>query len=755
MLYRVIQDFARNPKMLKNFSPRLYQQTIFSTAAKHNTLVVLPTGMGKTNVALMLAVQRLKQYPQSKVLILAPTRPLLDQHYNTFLLYSELSEDKFQVLSGSVSPDKRKKIWEEKQIFFSTPQTIENDLISGKIKLEDVSLIVFDECHRATGSYSYVFISKCYDKQGKYSRVLGLTASPGSDMDKINEVLDNLAIEKIEVRTDKDSDVAPYIQDVETRYEYVNLPEEFLIIIKCLKLSLTEKLKSIKELGYVNRTEIRSKKELLALQGALQGELARHGTNFDVLKCLSYAAEAVKIEHAIELAETQGLTPLLVYFQKIYDDAKTSKTKAVQNLSKDPNFRVAYIKTKEAIVKFEHPKMDKLKEIVENTMTPDKKMIIFTQYRDSGAKIDEQISRIKGISSRLFVGQSTKKHSGMSQKEQLQTLEDFRNGIYNILIMTSVGEEGLDIPQVNTVLFYEPIPSAIRSVQRRGRTGRSSSGNVIVLLSKGTRDEGYRWSAHHKEKRMLRNLDKIKKQLETKVQTPAKSLQDYYEKKSTSEIEEEKTSSPLKIYVDHREKGNQIVRHLAEQDFIVENQKLDVGDYLLSKDVAVEYKTVKDFVDSLVDGRLLSQLKRIKSAFRKPLVIIEGEEDLYSVRNVHPNAIRGMLATIAISYGIPILQTKSSEETAHIMSAIAKREQKDSSSILQEHTSKPVTLKRQQEYFISSLPNLGTNIARLLLREFKTVKNIVNASEEDLKVIENLGSQKAKQIKDLFESEYD
>ncbi|PIO06828.1 hypothetical protein COT47_02550, partial [Candidatus Woesearchaeota archaeon CG08_land_8_20_14_0_20_43_7] len=144
---------------IKDFTPRLYQETILATCTMANTMVILPTGMGKTPIAFMLAAQRLRSYPSSKILILAPTKPLAEQHLDTFRKHLDIPEDDFALFTGFVKPEKRKQLWDEKKVFISTPQGLENDVISGNIKLRDVSLIVFDEAHRAVGDYSYVFLA--------------------------------------------------------------------------------------------------------------------------------------------------------------------------------------------------------------------------------------------------------------------------------------------------------------------------------------------------------------------------------------------------------------------------------------------------------------------------------------------------------------------------------------------------------------------------------------------------------------------
>ena len=211
----------------------------------------------------------------------------------------------------------------------------------------------------------------------------------------------------------------------------------------------------------------------------------------------------------------------------------------------------------------------------------------------------------------------------------------------------------------------------------------------------------------------------------------------------------------LKVYVDYREKANPVVKELLELGMNVKLETLSTGDYLVSSRAAVEFKTTEDFVNSIIDGRLLQQIKELKEAYEKPLLIVEGEQDIYSVRNIHPNAIRGMLATIAVSYGIPILQTKNFKETASLLFFIAKREQEEATGDFSNHANrKPQTLAEQQEYFVSSLPNVGMNLAKDLLTEFKTVKNIVNASEQELKKVDNLGEKKAAKLKEVFEREY-
>ncbi len=502
--------------MIKGFTPRLYQETILATATAKNTLVVLPTGLGKTNIFLMLAAHRLRIYPNSKILLIGPTRPLIDQYHEVFRKHFEIGEEKMAVLTGMVAPEKRAEIWKKANIIFSTPQGLENDILAGKISFEDVTLLGFDEAHRTVKEYSYVWIAKQYMKAARFPRILALTASPGSDMEKITEVCQNLFIEDIEVRTEADTDVKPYVQEIAIDWIKVDRPLEFAEIKKLLDASFRSKLEIVKNMGYLRGVSGVSKKDLLLLQASLHSELSGNYKNFPLLKSISALAEAMKVGHALELLETQGITALQKYFARLKEDAKAAKTKAVKRLFTDNNFLAAIGKTQQLHEKnVEHPKIGELKRIIKENVADVKgaKAIVFNQYRDSASKLQEELSQVQGVRASTFVGQMKKGETGLSQKQQKELLEKFSAGEFNVIIATSIGEEGLDIPRVDLVVFYEPIPSAIRQIQRRGRTGRQEKGRVIILVTRDTRDEAFRWVAHHKEKRMYSILKTLKSKL--------------------------------------------------------------------------------------------------------------------------------------------------------------------------------------------------------------------------------------------------
>ena len=727
-----------NEITLKGFTPRIYQETILGTCSLKNSLVVLPTGLGKTGIALLLSVQRLKTHPDSKVVFLAPTKPLVEQHKKTFLEHLDLPESQLQVFTGEITPVKRAMLWKYARIIFSTPQGLENDIINGNVDLSNISLMIFDEAHRAVGNYSYVFIAKQFMKKANFPRILALTASPGSDILTIEDVCQNLFIESVEVRTDDDPDVAPYVQETDVNWVKVSLSGELKKVKKLLEQCVKERYSQLKRLG-INR--VVTKKDLLAQQARLRVLMSKRERSVEVFRGLSVLAEVFKIQHAQELIETQSLNAVVSYFDRLFNDAVTSKVKAVKNVCADPLFKSAFHLSSELLKKgIEHPKIDKIKELVNRLFSENSagKIIIFTQFRDTAVKIKDVLDSVVDCKSAVFVGQAKKNGTGLSQKEQKEVLDLFRDGEFNCLIATSVAEEGLDIPSVDNVIFFEPIPSAIRTIQRRGRTGRHDKGNVFVLVTKDTRDEAYRHVARYKEKNMNNVLYNLKRHFALKKPEPKKL---------------DELNKNILILVDYREKGSGVVKSLISKGVNIKLEMLDSADFIVSHSCGVEFKTVKDFVSSIIDGRIFDQARRLKQKFEKPIIIVEGKEDIYSVRNIHPNAVRGLLASLVVGFGIPVLQTKDAEDSAAMLISLASREQKKDSDF-NIHFSKPQSAAELQEFIVSSLPGIGPQLAKELLSEFGSVKAVFTAEAGDLKKVKGIGDKTVQNIKDLIEKKY-
>jgi len=222
-------------KFLEGIEPREYQKRIFETCAEKNCLVVLPTGLGKTLIALMLAINRISKFPDEKIIFLAPTKPLVEQHLNYFKKYlPELFAD-MTLFTGKIDSKERTKLWQISDIIFSTPQCIANDLKKRLYDLEKVCLLIEDEAHRCIKNYDYTFIARKYIEQAENSRILGLTASPGSDKSKIKEICKNLSIEEVEIKTRESEDVKQYLQELKFEKVTLDLPDEFDNIRQILK----------------------------------------------------------------------------------------------------------------------------------------------------------------------------------------------------------------------------------------------------------------------------------------------------------------------------------------------------------------------------------------------------------------------------------------------------------------------------------------------------------------------------------------
>lgn len=503
-------------KEIINLEPREYQQKIFETAKEKNTLVVLPTGLGKTLVALMLTVDRIKKFPGKKVLFLAPTRPLVEQHYNYFKKnLPELFAD-FQLFTGSVPADKRKKIFQTAEIIFSTPQCIANDLNYSLYSLHEVALLIIDEAHRCLKNYDYTKVVEFYKRQSEQQRILGLTASPGSKIERVKEICKHLAIDEIELRTRDSDDVKSYLQELDYNKSIVPFPAEFAEIKYLLKQIFDEKVFQLRQRNLLFGSA--NKISLLELQArlAMQWTNAR---NFNALNGMSLTAQAIKVSHAIELLETQTLSGVNEYFKNLIKQSNEKKSKAVQTLVKSKEFSAANILLQELLAKkIEHPKLEETAVIVENQFKEkaDSKIIIFTQFRETGTKVAERLNKIPDVKALTFFGQAKKGNTGITQKEQKAIIEKLNSGEINCIVATSIGEEGLDIAEVSLVVFYEPIPSEIRKIQRTGRTARLAPGKLIILITKDTRDVTNHYASSAKERRMHKTVEDVKKDIKDK-----------------------------------------------------------------------------------------------------------------------------------------------------------------------------------------------------------------------------------------------
>lgn len=736
---------------------REYQHNIANSAAKASTLVVLPTGLGKTIVAVLVIAKELKK-KNNKILFLSPTKPLVNQHAQ-FLKKVLKIDDSVVVFTGEVSPAKRKEMWNNSRIIVSTPQVIENDLISKRINLRNISLIIYDEVHRAVGNYSYVFVSDIYGKQRNERLSLGMTASPGNDISKILEVCKNLEISNIEIRTKYDPDVKPYVHDLKIMWKEVDLPKEFSYTLQLLRKALSDRLKILKEIGVVESSSLSliNRTKLLDIQKRIQEELRSSPTPPKPLfKAASAQNAALKLYHAIELMQTQGINALRNYFQRMGNEALSkSGSKASRDILKDSNVleALAYAKS----LDIEHPKIPEIVKIVKEqfNIKKDSKIIIFTHYRDTSLYVLEQLDLIDNVRPVRFVGQAGKgEDKGLTQKEQIEIISKFKDDVFNVLIATSVAEEGLDIPSTDLVVFYEPVPSEIRTIQRRGRTARKMPGKVIILITKGTPDVGYYWSSRRKERMMRSELEVLRSSLNKKFEDAKSFYEGMIIKDNQKKLDEYSTTKNIKIIVDNREYRSNVIRFLSGKDVEIESQQLDVGDYVLSSRIGVERKKIGDFLNSLIEGKLFFQMRKLRDAYSRPVLILEGE-GLLTKRNISHNAIFGSLVSIIVDFGIPIITTKSAHETADLLYVMANREQKEDNRAVAIRGEKwSMSTTEQQQFIMEGLPNVSAVLAKRLLQNFGSIKAVVNASEEELCTVQGIGKNIAAEIVKILNSEY-
>ncbi|MCD6106325.1 MAG: DEAD/DEAH box helicase [Thermoplasmata archaeon] len=500
-------EYVRHPLIREGaVLRREYQLNIAGTALRGNTLVVLPTGLGKTVIAALVMAEVLRI--GGRVLMLAPTRPLVMQHVKT--LRSILRAEPICELTGRTPRTERPRIWRGCPVVVATPQTVLSMMKEGH-RPSEFSLLVVDEAHRAVGDYAYVPIAREFLEDGR-GRILALTASPPSTREGLREVLRNLGIRFIEARTPQDPDVRPYVAGMEIKVVKVAMPERWRALRKTLKEILKDFLSKLEELGLVDRGATRGDLARLIedLKGRLDSELSRRGSLFGAIQL---ATAALKVDYALEFLETQGAEACYDYLRRISRERRSRADSIVVN---HPLFQVALIQAREA-VREPNPKLEKLRSLVAEALEGGGRVIVFTKYRKSVQVIVDALSEVPGAVPVRFVGQASRGDRGMSQREQAEVLEAFRLGHYNVLVATSVAEEGLDVPEVDTVIFYEPVESAIRSIQRRGRTGRRRFGRVIVLVMEGSRDINYYWAGRWRERRIMSLIRAIRESHPDKV----------------------------------------------------------------------------------------------------------------------------------------------------------------------------------------------------------------------------------------------
>lgn len=508
-------------------TPREYQMAIFERAKHENVLAVIPTGLGKTLIAGLLSAHFLQlSNCTKKCLILAPTRPLINQHYESFQEILNLDAQDFVILTGQTPAHQRIELFQNAMICLMTPETLINDLNEKRYDLTTTTLIVFDEAHHALGDYAYTGIATLFEAMNPHGRTLGLTASPGANPARILTICANLKIpmQNIEYRNKESDDVKEYVYKTNYTYIPVDMTDLMIKCHRAISEILQHKIFSVIQqttmlnLPFETNPEKVSQRHCVDLHQTLTAQLKTNTENARSLRVLiSLNSQVMKLMHILKNIESEGLKVAFDSLERIFVNAqKADASKADLYLSQELKLQQIYhyLRQNQHQMDSIHPKLLKLTEIVTKELTckAESRILIFTKFRDSvNMIVDFLTDNSPPCKPSRFVGQAkkSKEDKGMSQKLQIQILNEFKEGTINTLVATNVGEEGLDIAECNLVIFYDNSASEIRNIQRAGRTGRSAEGNIYILYTKGTSDEISLKMAQIKTKRQPKQIEKV------------------------------------------------------------------------------------------------------------------------------------------------------------------------------------------------------------------------------------------------------
>ncbi|KAM5339163.1 Fanconi anemia group M protein isoform 2-T2 [Glossophaga mutica] len=517
-----------------NCPVRDYQLHIARAALFCNTLVCLPTGLGKTFIAAVVMYNFYRWFPSGKVVFMAPTKPLVTQQIEACYRVMGIPQSHMAEMTGSTQASTRKEIWCSKRVIFLTPQVMVNDLSRGACPAAEIKCLVIDEAHKALGNYAYCQVVRELVKYTNHFRILALSATPGSDIKAVQQVITNLLIGQIELRSEDSPDILPYSHERRVEKLVVPLGEELAAIQKAYVQILESFASSLIQRNLLMRRDIPN---LTKYQLILARDQFRKNppTNFVGIQQGIIEGEfalCISLYHGFELLQQMGMRSLYFFLCGIMDGTK-GMTRTKNELSRNKDFMKLYshlecmfartrmasasdtsIKNEEKEFFYSHPKLKKLEEIVVEHFkswnaqnTSEKKcdktrVMIFSSFRDSVQEIAEMLLQHQPmIRAMTFVGHAStkgKSMKGFTQKEQLEVVKQFRSGGYNTLVSTCVGEEGLDIGEVDLIICFDAQKSPIRLIQRMGRTGRKRQGRIVVILAEGREERTYNQSQSNK-----------------------------------------------------------------------------------------------------------------------------------------------------------------------------------------------------------------------------------------------------------------
>jgi ATP-dependent DNA helicase MPH1 len=494
---------------------RDYQYNIVQRGLFHNLLVALPTGLGKTFIAATIMFNWFRWTKDAQIVFVAPTKPLVSQQVEACFGIVGIPRSQTTMLTGNVQPAIRAEEWQSKRVFFMTPQTVIHDLKTGICDPKKLVLLVVDEAHRATGNYAYVEIVRFLRRFNSSLRVLALTATPGASVEAVQNVIDGLDIARVEIQTEESLDIRQFVHTRKIDIELFENSEELLISLDLFSKALQPVLNQLVSLNaYWGRDPsnltayglTKARQQWMNSDAAKKGGFALKGKANAIFSVLASLA------HAIELLKFHGIGSFyrnLLNFKTSTSDG-TNNGKYAKQIAHDEHFRKLMTRLQSWVGNSDfvgHPKLSYLKTVVLNHFMDageghgmaggrppsDTRIMIFVHYRDSAEEVTRVLKRHEPmIRPHVFVGQTGAKASeGMDQKTQLEVIEKFKKGTYNTIVATSIGEEGLDIGEVDLIVCYDSSASPIRMLQRMGRTGRKRAGNIVLLLMKGKEEDSY------------------------------------------------------------------------------------------------------------------------------------------------------------------------------------------------------------------------------------------------------------------------
>jgi ATP-dependent DNA helicase MPH1 len=501
---------------------REYQYNIVSGGLFSNMLVALPTGLGKTFIAATIMLNYYRWTKDSQIVFMAPTKPLVAQQIDACFNIAGIPRSATTLLTGEIPPAVRAEEWAEKRVFFMTPQTLDNDLRTGIADPKKIVLLVVDEAHRATGNYSYVKVVEFIRRFSKSFRILALTATPGSKVETVQEVIDGLEISKVEIRTEESIDIQQFVHQRNVD-EIIHSPSDEMLMVQELYSKSLQPLVDLlcSQNAYYNKDPMSlspfSLMEARKRWFADAGRNASQGLKGMMMGLFSVLAS---VAHGIKLLHFHGITPF-------YETVRDLRSSVQDNGEKGSKYRRQIVESAhfkkmmdrvQAWVNKEdfmgHPKLVTLSQTILNHFldagagrlgsdAPPSatRVIVFAEYRDSAEEIARILNKHEGlIRASVFVGQAdSKRSSGMNQAKQQQTIDKFKTGTFNVIIATSIGEEGLDIGQVDLIVCYDASASPIRMLQRMGRTGRKRAGKIVLLLMDGKEKDNFQKAKHNYE----------------------------------------------------------------------------------------------------------------------------------------------------------------------------------------------------------------------------------------------------------------